>query len=242
MSRSKFILACLAALVGLAAHAGEIARFNADLDGDGKPEAIRLSMSRGADEAHSTLTVAIVGDEFSTQTFSADGETPGLRVIAIDFKSHLRQVVIETFEAGSCRYDIVGYRAGHLVRLLTVEGGADCEAPRSQGQGVVTTRSWQGFWWRTEAYRLGADGASLRKVERTEYDVNVAGAAGTGLVLSGATCKTASIESGAFVRVTRFDSKLNRYLLESPGRACGWVPASDLSDIGGKVYDLPFAG
>lgn len=242
MSHFKFLPACLMALAGLAAHADEIARFKADLDGDGKSETIRLSVSPGVDEAHSLLTVAIGGGRFSTQTFDVDGAMPELRVVAIDAKSRLRQVIVETFEADSCRYDIVGYHAGRLVRLLTFDGGPGCEAPNPLGQGVLATRTWAGFWWRTESYRLAADGASLKKVEQTEYDVNVAGAAGVGLVLGGATCETAPIDSGAFVRVTRFDAKLDRYLLEGPGRACGWVPASDLSDIAGKVCNLPYAG
>ncbi len=61
-------------------------------------------------------------------------------------------------------------------------------------------------------------------------------------MLGGAACKTASIESGAFLRVKRFDAKRDRYLLETPGGAGGWVPASDLSTVDGKVDELPHAG
>ena len=234
--------ALLTGLAASAAHADDFARLQVDLDGDGKPETVVLTVSPGKDEARSMLTVAIGEERFQTDFFSAQGETPGLRVLAIDSGKRWHQVLVTLPEPASCRYEVIGFHAGHLARMLTFDGGVQCAEPQVSSPGTLVTQTWVGFWSRPQSWRLGADGASLQKIVATDFDLAIPGAAGTGLVLDGAKCKAQAIAPGTYLRVTRFDAKLNRYLLETPGGACGWVPAADIDSSTGKVAELPFAG
>ena len=238
----RLFLAVLFVLAGVTARADEYARFQVDLDGDGKPETVRLSQRPGADEVRSILTVAIGGEHVDIPFFSAAGDLPNLRLVAIDHARPWRQAVVETFEPAGCRFHVLGWRKGRLLQLLDFDSGESCHPLDFDWQGDLTTWTWEGFWHRPESYRLSDDGSALLKRAGTTYEMSVVGAAGEGLVLGGATCKPQAIAPGSFLRVTRFDAKGQRYLLETPGGACGWLPADQLRSDGGKVAQLPFAG
>ncbi len=225
-----------------AASADEIAQWRVDLDGDRKPETVRIAVTPAKEDWRSVVTVTVDGQHFSTSFHSADGEIPNVWVVALDFKKPERQILVTTPEPASCLYELLGWHAGQLVRLLSFDGGPGCEAPEIRGLGDVITRTREGgFWLRPQAWRLNAAGSALERHHATDlFDMDVTGAAGKDLVLGGATCKTQAVAPGAFVRLTRFDVRRRRYLVETPAGACGWLPAAEVESNGGKIEQLPF--
>ena len=70
-------------------------------------------------------------------------------------------------------------------------------------------------------------------------NVWVTGAAGKKLVLKDAECAELTVPIGTFIRVKLFDTKRDRYLLESSDGGCGWVPAANIDKT---LKELPWAG
>jgi hypothetical protein len=86
------------------------------------------------------------------------------------------------------------------------------------------------------------DGQSLVEESKVLYPVEVAGVAGKPLVLQGAECPSHVVPPGTYVKVKLYDSKSNRYRLQSADGGCGWMPAADLNTIDEILKELPWAG
>jgi hypothetical protein len=222
--------------------ADEIQRLQVDLNGDNKVDIISIETTQNTNEGRSRLTVRLGESIYSDDFFSADGDLPDVRIVAIDRKRSQRQLLISTPEAGSCIFHVLAFSSQKLIRLLRYDSGPSCNAPIPLGNGQLSVSTWQGFWNREDRYRLGRDGESLIAEPAATYPVLVSGAAGNSLVLQGAECGKRTVKLGTFVRVKLFDVKNKRYRIESSDGACGWIPARKLDSSGESIKELPWAG
>ncbi len=222
--------------------AEEIQRLQVDLNGDNKVDVISIEMAKTKDESRSRLTIRIGESIYSDDFFSADGDLPDVRVVAIDRKRYWRQLLVNTPEAGSCIFHVLAFSSQKLIRLLRYDSGPSCKAPIPLGNGQLSVSTWQGFWNREDRYRLSKDGESLVAEPAAVYSVLASGAAGNSLVLQGAECGKRTVPFGTFIRVRLFDAQKKRYRLEASDGACGWVPAKELDSMNGNVKELPWAG
>jgi len=220
----------------------EILRLHVDLDGDGKPEAIKISTSSAAEEWRKRFIVRIGASEYSSDFFSADGDFPSVSVVAIDRNRSQHQLLVSTPEAGSYIFHLLAYSSKKLISLLKFDSGPNGLPPESSGTGKVSVSTWQEFWSREETYHLSKDGKTLVAEPKDIYDLWVAGAAGKNLILEGAECASHEVAPGTFIRVTLFDAKQERYFLKSANGGCGWIPASKVNTIDDTIKELPWGG
>ena len=242
MNSSLALLGCIGILFTSLCQAGEFQRIHIDLVGDGKLETVTFSTAPTTKAWRKKLIVRIGTSEFLDDFFAADGDLPDVRVVAIDRKRPQRQLLVGTPEAASCIFHLLTYSKGKLIRLLRFDAGPDCQPPAPLGNGHVNVGIWQGFWSKTERYALSKDGDILTAEPKDEYDVGVSGFAGKALQLQGAECVPRTATPGVFIRVKKYDTKQNRYRLESADGGCGWIPAADLNTTDEKVMELPWAG
>jgi hypothetical protein len=214
-------LALISGIAASSAHAGEIQRLRLALNGNGVEDVVILKTSKANEDWRRRFTVEIARSKYSGDYFSADGDTPSVREIAIDRNRKERQLLVDTPEAGSCVFHILSFASKRLTSLLRFDSGPDCNPPVPQGNGTLRILTWQGFWNKNETLRLSKDGKALVLEQQDKFWVNVAGSAGTGLTLQGATCASRDIPLGTFVSVKFFEPKGNRYMLESADGGCG---------------------
>jgi hypothetical protein len=243
--RTRLIFATVGFL-GVAAPtasiAGELYRLRVDLDGDRKVEIIEVSTTPAKDAWRSRVRVKIGAAKYFAEFFSAESDLPDIRVVSIDRKRPQRQLLLETPEAGTCIYHLLSYVENKLVPLLRFDSGPTCQPPQPQGNGHVSVSTWQGFWSKEIRYQLSSDGKALVEEPKTIYSVEVAGVAGKPLALQGAECPARVVPLGTYVRVKLYDSKNDRYRLQTTDGSCGWIPASDLNTLDEIVKELPWAG
>jgi hypothetical protein len=221
---------------------GDFLRLRLDLDGDGRADVFTFALSKAKEDWRGILTVKATGARYSTEYFSADGDIPSVRVVRLDAARTERQLLVQTVEAGSCVFHLLAYKAKRLVPLVRFDAGPDCAAPQIWGNGKLGLSTWQGFWNRTEVYRLGANGLSISKEPQEHYPVGVRGIAGVNLRLDDAGCLSAEIASGKLLRVEIFDAGRKGYLLKTSTGDCGWIPETEVDTIDEKIKDLPWAG
>jgi hypothetical protein len=222
--------------------ADELLRLRADLDGDGRPETLRIISAPAQQAWRSTALVKVGRARYAAKYFSEDGDIPEIRLIAIDRKRPQRQLLITTPEPGTCVYHVLSYVNGTLVCLLRFDSGPSCLSPRPLGNGLLGVMSWQGFWAKEDRFRLSADGKTLSAEPTTLYAIDIAGLAGKPLPLDGAECPTRTVPAGSYVKVKSYDAESKRYRIESANGACGWLPASELESDNELVKGLPWAG
>lgn len=240
--RLSLFLTLLGIVASTPCLAAEIQRLHIDLDGDKKPEIIRISTAPAAEDWRKRFIVRIGASKYTNDFFSADGDLPDVRVVYIDRNRSQHQLLIGTPEAGSCIFHLLAYSPKKLIPLLRFDSGPNCRPPQPLGNGKVSVTTWQGFWHQNETYHLSKDGEVLLAESQDIYDVRVSGAAGKSLVLQGAQCASREVAPGMFIRVKLFDAKQDRYFLESADGGCGWIPASKLDTIDDTVKELPWAG
>lgn len=223
-------------------QAGELYRLQVSLDAGQRPDSVRVVSAPAEEEWRSRIIVRIGEARYVAEYFSAEGDLPDIRVVAIDRGRTLRQLLLHTPEPGTCIFHLLGYVGTELVPLLRFDSGPGCRAPQPHGNGYVSVFTWEGFWTREDRYRLTEDGRALLPESVDIYPVEVAGIAARPIALQGAQCAAAVVQPGAHVKVQLYDARRERYQLQSADGACGWVPARDLNSIDEVVRDLPWAG
>lgn len=234
------------ALLGMASpafcQAGELYRLNVNLDGGQRPASVRVVSEPAEQDWRSRIIVKVGEARYVAEYFSAEGDLPDIRVVAIDRSRAQRQLLLHTPEPGTCIFHLLGYVRGELSPLLRFDSGPGCRAPQPLGNGYVSVFTWEGFWTREDRYRLSGDGRALLPESVDIYRVEVAGIAARPIALEGAQCAAGTVKPGAYVKVKLYDARHERYQLQSAGGACGWVPAGELNSIDELVRDLPWAG
>lgn len=228
------------ALFGATGSADDLLNLRVDLDGDMKPEVINVSTSPAKENWRRTFTVTVSQSHYAAEFYAVDGDIPELQYVAmLDWNRSKRQLLVSSPEPSGCVYHLLVYSSNKLIPLLKTDPDPNCKVPRLGANNSITVVKWEGFWNRSETYRLNSSGTALVPEKKNEYDMWVSGAAGDNLKLEGAECPPRTIAKGVFVRLTRYDKRLDRYRVESVDRACGWVPAKGLDGI---IKELPWAG
>ena len=238
---AAMVVAALVPAVGAPLKATELYRLNVDLDGDGEPERVRISTQPLADKARAEVAVTIAEQHFRTEFFSAEGDLPEFSVVWINRDRPQRQLLLGAHEAGFCVFHLLSYVDDALLPLLRWDAGPNCERPVPRGNGELTATGWMGFWARDFRFRLSDDGTTLTQLPPSIQPLSVAGLSASGLTLEPAECADHVIAAGTLVQLLRYDESAERYWVQVPNGACGWIPASELGGPNPPITQLPWA-
>jgi hypothetical protein len=156
--------ALLAATVGQPASTAETApRFRmaatADLDGDGRAEAVKLTHLKRAYGAAFTLTV-----DSASLTDKLLDEVDGFAIVDIDENDRYREVAVHATGPSDCNsYYLLWYNGAEVHRAGRINGTL-----QYLGHGIMLARSRQEYWDRTDKYTLTAE-HRLRQVPQELY-------------------------------------------------------------------------
>jgi hypothetical protein len=199
----------------------------ADLNGDGKPETIRLVKLEG-----NRFRLHINQDKVEDELLE---EAEGFYIANVDKSDKYREVVVYTpgpsdddehvffwFDGKRIR------KMGHLMRWL-----------KFLGNGIVLANDWMGFWTITRKYVLTKD-RKLVEVPQEFYHVGVTGKVSKPLTLY-RTRQTkqvlATLRVGSNAEIILSDSK-GWYLIKSENRLLGWAKEESLMN---SMSNLPIA-
>ncbi len=207
----------------------------ADLDGDGKPDAVALTV--GAD---GKFTLKVGG---ATLKGDASGnEVTGFQVVDLDTGDKWKELLVQTLGEldDGHRYLLYGYD-GKAVKPL-----GDVHAlTEAKGNGIVLVDRWMGFWQKRDKYTLDRKAWKLVYVPQELYAVGVEatvkksfplaqGRTGSGVV--------ATTAQGSKVQVLAASVPAKgevQYLVKSSTGLLGWVREKVLVD---STDGLPLAG
>lgn len=224
-------------LWGISAHADEIARLSTDLDGDGKPEIVILTVSGQGD--FRGFTVQVGAQHYSGEYFAALGEHPQVKIVAIDWKRPLRQLMVTTpATASTCGYHLLAYANSRLTKLSFSQSEGCDEVPQPRGDGELDIGAWMGFWTRYDRYSLDASGLTLTPVRDDTYSVGVSVAAAHDLSLDPAGCSGHNLARGEYIRIETYEPARHRYLLKTTDGNCGWLAEDKVRD---DLAEVPYA-
>lgn len=229
------IVLCISAASSLCI-AAEYARFTVDIDGDKKPELIVMSISGSGD--FQDFTVRINDATYTDKFFVVDGNLPELHIIATDYNRSSRQLLIKTSEPAWCNFHLLSYSNHKLYYLLKFKSDGDCESPQPHGNGTLSVKHWEGFWWRVETYRLDPTGTKLVLIPKDIYSVDITAASKNDFALEKDDCERTNVKAGAFLRIEKYDPRKLRFLLRTSDGVCGWLQKAELNN---KVAEIPYA-
>lgn len=149
--------------------AREVQRLYVDLDGDSKVEAITLLAGTPDTSGRSQISVRIGSAVFSTEHQAVPEGRIEIRAIIIDRQRSQRQLALTVQQAEGCVHHLLAYTPRRLVRLLPIQGEAGCSLPAFAGDGLVEAVVWPGAESRKQRYRLGSDGLSMLREERSGH-------------------------------------------------------------------------
>jgi hypothetical protein len=238
----QLLLALLVYGTSQIAGASELERLFVDLDKDGISEVVSIKSERAREAHRADLRVAVGNGTYKTEYFAADGDWPEVRVVQLNRESGLKGLLVTTYEAGWCVHHLLTYVDETLHLIMKHDAGSSCRSLSIYGDSRFLTSTWEGFWFRTEMFKVRLDGKGVEPVPINEHAVNVPGYAGTRFELRGGDCEVTVVLPGTFLTIAKFDSLRSRYLVETPEGACGWIPNSDLTSQSPEIRGLPWAG
>lgn len=162
-------LLCALLLLAPPVAGKELQRLYVDLDGDSKVEAITLASSEPDASGRSQISVRIGSARFSAEHQLVPGGRVEVRAIIIDRQRSQRQLALTVQQAEGCVHHLLAYTPRRLVRLLPIQAEADCRLPVLAGDGVVEAAVWEDQDSRKQRYRLGSDGLSLLREDRSGH-------------------------------------------------------------------------
>ena len=221
---------------------GEFLRLRLDLDGGGSANVVTFTLKKAKDDWKGLLIVKAANSQYNTEYFSADGDIPSVRVVRLDTTRNERQLLVQTVEAGSCVFHLLAYKEKRLASLIRFDGGPSCDEPQIWGNGRLGLSTWEGFWRKTNVFRVSANGLSIQPEPQALYMVHAYGVAGVDLHLAEAGCRSSDIHSGEPLLVDVFNAERKSYLLKSFAGECGWLPETEVNTMDHKIEELPWAG
>jgi hypothetical protein len=209
---------------------------SADLDGDGKPEAISLQWQEG----EGTFTLKVAGKTLQGQ--APDTEVHGVTVVDLDRGDTWKEVAVNMgVTDGDARCVLYGFDGKSLKALGEVHALTEVS-----GNGIILSDSWRGFWNLREKYVLDRKAWKLRHVPQELYFVGAEGTVKQSFAL------VRSRTDNAVVANVAPGSKLSVlagvpgargapvwYLVKSATGLMGWTQEKNLVD---KTEGLPWAG
>jgi hypothetical protein len=232
----QFLAVSFMCFVSALCIAAEYEKLTVDIDGDKKPEIITMSTSGSG--AFQDFTIRINEATYTDKFFTVDGNFPELHIIGIDYKRTSRQLLVKTFEPSWCNFHLLSYSNNKLYTLLKFQSDGDCIGPQPLGNGTLSVRTWQGFWWKVDTYRLDPTGTQLILILNDIYNVDISVASKKDFTLEKGNCEKTQVKEGAFVRIGKFDFQKQRYLLRTSDGVCGWLKQSELDT---NLSEIPYA-
>jgi hypothetical protein len=230
-----------ALLVSAPAWAGDpdepVKASQADLDGDGKPEAISLDAK---EDGRFTLKAGA-----ATVRGSASGnEVTGFTVVDLDSGDKWKEIAVHSVGASDDLHRILlyGFDGKSLKELGSVNAITE-----ARGNGVVLADRWMGFWQRREKYALDRKAWKLNLVPQDLYYVGTEATVKQSFPLVRSRTDSAVVANTApgskvqvlAAAVTGNEPEAVWYLVKSSTGLLGWTHLKTLFD---KTEGLPFAG
>jgi hypothetical protein len=223
----------------------------ADLDDDGKPESIRLTVTPRTDTLPLRFTLTINGVAIAGKFDDFASEIPGFKVVQIDRGSKRRQIMVVGL-GDSDFHDTAFYRWDGKRPVFL---GIVPTNPDIKGNGALYARIWMGFWTRTEKFAIDAKTGRLAHVPQPFYYVGLKAKVRTTFPIHRAPSDTAPSVAGVApnsdIEILLYQPRASRsgspgyseendwYLIKSETGLCGWVRMKALRE---NCVNLPFAG
>jgi len=231
MRSVKALLVCIIVLASSVVSSADEKRlmWNAkvDLNGDGKPETIRLvklEAGRFRLSINQDTVEGILGDE-----------AEGFYIADVDKSDKYREVVVYTPGPSDDHEHVFFWFDGKRIRKM----GRLMRGLKFLGNGIVLANDWMGFWIITRKYVLTKD-RNLVEVPQEFYYVGVTGKVFKPLTLY-RTRQTkqvlATLRVGSEAEIILSDGK-GWYLVKSENRLLGWVKEESLMK---SMLNLPVA-
>ncbi|WP_257446944.1 hypothetical protein [Archangium lipolyticum] len=217
-------------------HADEpVKSTSADLDGDGKPEAISIQWKEGDSQFVLKVGAATLRGK------ADDTEVHGVTVIDIDGGDKWKEVSVHTgltdSDASSTIYGFDGKALRELGRVRALS--------EVRGNAIVLSDSWMGFWNRREKYALDRKAWKLTLVPQELYYVGVETSVKQSFPIVRSRTDSAPVanlaqSSKILVLAASIGPKDKEpwYLVKSSTGLLGWTRQRDLAE----KTDLPWAG
>ena len=225
-------------LAAPSAHAEEpVKSTSADLDGDGKPEAISVQWAEG--DAQFVLKVG--GSTLRGKTNEA--EVRGVSVVDIDGGDKWKEVAVHLgFTDDDHRSIVYGFDGKALKEL-----GSTHALTEARGNGIVLSDTWMGFWNRREKYALDRKAWKLNPVPQELYFVGAEATVKKSFPIvrsSKDKAVVANLAEGSKIQVLAAMPVGPKepdfwYLVKSSTGLLGWTRTQNLSE---KTEGLPWAG
>jgi hypothetical protein len=226
-------------LLAPAAHAqGEpVQSTSADLNGDGKPEALSVQWKEG------DAAFVLRAGGATVKGSAANTEVRGLTVIDLDSSDKRKEVAVLTgMTEYDKRVDLYAFDGKSLKPLGSVPALTEV-----RGNGIILSDSWQGFWNRRDKFALDAKKTKVSEVPQELYYVGVeatvkqllpltAGRADKALVATLAQNSRIQVLAAVPLKGGKSDYL---YLVKSATGLLGWATSRDLVE---KTEGLPMAG
>lgn len=136
---------------------------NVDVDGDGGPESITVTMGEGYGE----FTLSI--DGMTTVGMFEMGDTDGFAVVDIDSSDPYKEIAVHTPGPSDDDEYLIYFYDGTSIK----EMGRLSRWPKFSGNGIVLVDGWMGFWSIRDKYVLDKRTRILRHVPQELYYVGV---------------------------------------------------------------------
>ena len=164
---SCFALALLAATPLLANPSDTL--LYADLNGDAKPDTIRVVSTADGYDVLNGCTITINGRAIGVPL--EDIYHIEIAVRDLDAGDHQQELFLTTTGAS----DVVGHRVVRLGRGGPVVSNSLFGSLSLAGGGVVQVQQWMGFWSIARNYRLDEESMNWQELPQELYQLNTAG-------------------------------------------------------------------
>lgn len=208
----------------------------ADLNGDGKPEKISLRVAEGKTEFELTVNGRSKRGRFEFPEYPPEG----FRIVDLDQGEPYREILVKCLGSSDWhQYYFFAFDGRELKRM-----GCLYRCVTFQGDGVVHSRGWRGFWTIQEKYVVDQKTRTLKKVPQEFYYVGVSGQVRKPFPLytarDGRQVLTTLKEGSTVEILAAAPAKYPRtwYLVRSEDNLLGWVREDVLLD---GVAGLPLA-
>ncbi|WNG58152.1 hypothetical protein F0U59_27945 [Archangium gephyra] len=234
-TRSGIVLLLLA-LAGTAS-AEPVKSTSADLDGDGRPEAISVQWADG--DAQFVLEVG--GATIRGKTNEA--EVRGVSVVDLDGADKWKEVAVDLGLTDDDHRSIVYGFDGKALKEL----GSTHALTEARGNGIVLSDSWMGFWTRREKYVLDRKAWKLNPVPQEVYFVGAEATVKKSFPIVRSNkdkAVVANLAEGSKIQVLAAMPVSPKgpdywYLVKSSTGLLGWTRQQNLQDL---TEGLPWAG